>query len=121
METKTNNHKNMIRYDFPKNWIQYRFPDIASELTASKAAVISLNSIPFQRSWADQLQVIQLKREISGTSRIEGAEFTEKELDAAMTETPEQLHTRSQRQARSAVETYRWIAFLPADRTIDAQ
>lgn len=110
----------MIRYDFPQNWIRYDILALASELTVAKAAVISLAATPFQRSWADQLQVIQLKREVAGTSRIEGAEFTEKELDAAMKETPEQLHTRSQRQAAAAVATYRWIAKLPNDRPINA-
>ena len=86
----------------------------------AKAAILSLTNIPYQRSWTDQLQVVQLKREVAGTSRIEGADFTDKELDAAMKESPEQLHTRSQRQAAAAVKTYRWIAGLPADRPIDA-
>ena len=46
--------------------------------------MLALTQMPYQRSWADELQQIQLKREVAGTSRIEGAEFTEKELDAAM-------------------------------------
>jgi Fic family protein len=111
----------MIRYEFPQHWIRYDALAIAKELTAAKAAVLSLAATPFQRSWADELQVIQLKLEIAGTSRIEGAEFTEKELDAAMKETPEQLHTRSQRQAAAAVSTYRWIAKLPNDMPINAE
>ena len=80
---------------------------------------LALVEIPYQRSWADELQRIQLKREVAGTSRIEGAQFTEKELEAAMHETPEQLETRSQKQAAAAVATYRWIAQLPADRPVD--
>ena len=36
-----------------------------------------------------------------------------------MTETPDELHTRSQRQAAAAVATYRWITSLPEDRPID--
>ena len=64
--------------------------------------------------------MVQLKREVAGTSRIEGADFTDRELEAAMNESPEQLHTRSQRQAAAAVKTYRWIAGLPSDRLIDA-
>jgi Fic family protein len=60
-----------------------------------------------------------LKREVAGTSRIEGAEFTERELDAALAETPQQLETRSQRQAAAAVAAYRWIADLPADQPVD--
>ena len=72
-----------------------------------------------QHSQRNELQKIPLKREVAGTSRIEGAEFTEKELDAAMRETPEQLETRSQKQAVAALATYRWIARLEADRPLD--
>ena len=111
----------VIRYQIPNNWVSYDFVAVAQELTAAKAAVLALTAIPFQRSWADQLQVVQLKREVAGTSRIEGAEFTEKELEAAISESPGELHTRSQRQAAAAVATYRWIAALPNDRPIDAQ
>ncbi len=50
---------------------------------------------------------------------MEGAEFTERELDAALRETPEQLRTRSQRQARAAVRAYRWISEIPPDRPVD--
>lgn len=88
-------------------------------LTEAKAAMLALTQIPYQRSWADELQRIQLKREVAGTSRIEGAEFTEKELDAALRQTPEQLETRSQRQAATAVAAYRWISQLPGDQPVD--
>ena len=81
--------------------------------------MMALTGIPYQRSWADELQKIQLKREVAGTSRIEGAEFTERELEAAMRETAQQLETRSQRQAAAAVATYRWLAGLPADLPVD--
>lgn len=109
----------MIKYDIPSGWITYDFNKLANSLLGAKAALLSLTNIPYQRSWTDQLQLVQLKREVAGTSRIEGADFTEKELDTAMAETPEQLHTRSQRQAAAAVRTYRWIAKLPADRPVD--
>lgn len=111
----------MIGYRLPQNWIKYDILAVANELTAAKAAVLSLTAIPFQRSWAEDLQHLQLKREIAGTSRIEGAEFSEKELDAAMQPNPEALATRSQRQAAAAVATYRWIAALPSGRPIDQQ
>lgn len=109
----------MIKYSLPKDWIAYDIVQVASALASAKAAVMALTTIPYQRSWAEKLQVIQLKREVAGTSRIEGAEFTERELDAAMKESPDQLLTRSQRQAAAAVATYRWIAQLPNDRPID--
>jgi Fic family protein len=108
-----------VRYTLPRNWIAYDVQRILQPLTEAKAALLALTEIPYQRSWAEELQRIQLKREVAGTSRIEGAEFTEKELEAALRETPEQLETRSQRQAAAAVATYRWIAQLPGDRPID--
>ena len=108
-----------IKYELPKNWIEYDPAEIQSQLLNVKAAVLALTKIPYQRSWADELQQMQLKREVSGTSKIEGAEFTEKELDAALKETPAQLETRSQRQAAAAVATYRWLAELPPDKPMD--
>jgi Fic family protein len=109
----------IIRYKQPHDWIGYNRLAINDEWMSAKAAMLALTEMPYQRSWVDELQKMQLKREVAGTSRIEGAEFTEKELDAAMRETPEQLETRSQKQAAAAVATYRWIALLPADRQVD--
>src|SRR5262245_19665187 len=109
----------MIRYQKPAIWIRYDRQEIAEELMQARAAILALTQIPYQRSWAEKLQQVQLKREVAGTSRIEGAEFTERELDAAMREFPAQLATRSQKQAAAAVAAYRWIATLESDRTID--
>ena len=109
----------MIQYEFPKDWISYDGPALTNALAEAKASVLSLKTVPYQRRWVEALQQIELKREIAGTSRIEGAEFTERELEAAMKETPEQFLTRSQKQAHAAVQTYRWIAKLPADRPIN--
>ena len=109
----------MIRYEIPQHWIGYDGPAITNALAEAKAAVLSLRTVPYQRRWVEGLQQIQLKREVAGTSRIEGAEFTERELEAAMQQTPEQLQTRSQRQAHAAVQTYRWIATVPHDQPID--
>jgi Fic family protein len=109
----------IVPYHLPRNWIGYDRLAILDELTMAKAAMLALTEIPYQRSWAEELQKIQLKREVAGTSRIEGAEFTEKELESAMRETPEQLETRSQKQAAAAVATYRWIAKLPSDLPLD--
>jgi len=109
----------MVRYTIPDNWIKYQVDAVVRQLMEARAAMLSLTQVPFQRSWADAMQQVQLKREVAGTSRIEGAEFTDKELDAAMSETPEQLLTRSQKQAAAAVRTYRWIASLEPDRRVD--
>lgn len=58
---------------------------------------------------------MQLKLEVGGSSKIEGADFAGNELDQAMRETPEQLHTRSQRQAHALTQAYRWISSVKAD------
>jgi len=108
-----------IPYRIPEQWMRYDGRALISELTDAKAAVMSLTAIPYQRSWAEALQKIKLRQEAAGTSRIEGAEFTDKELDAALREeTPEAALTRSQRQARAAIDAYRWIAKLPNDRPV---
>ncbi len=110
----------VVRYERPRGgWIRYDAAAIQAQLTSAKAAMLALAEIPYQRSWADELQRLELKREVAGTSRIEGAEFTERELDAALRETPEQLETRSQKQAAAAVAAYRWIATVPRDRPVD--
>lgn len=108
-----------ITYKPPTRWIQYRHLDILQNLTDAKAAVIGLKTMPYQKRWVDELQEMQLKREVAGTSRIEGADFTEAELDQAMSESPEDLITRSQRQAAACKRTYNWINELPDDRPID--
>jgi len=95
----------MILYERPQNWMRYELQAILPELTGAKAALISLTAMPYQKSWAEKLQAVQLKREIAGTLRMEGADFTERELDAALQKLPAQLFTRSQRQAASAVAT----------------
>ena len=108
-----------VRYSRPLRWIQYDAATVLNPLVEAKAAVKALKTTPYQRDWVDKLQALQFKMEVAGTSRIEGAEFTERELDAALEGTVEEQHTRSQRQAAAAAATYRWIARLPDDRPID--
>ena len=109
-----------VLYTRPRQWLRYDARALVDVLTDAKAGVLSLTTMPIQRGWVEELQAIQLKREVAGTSRIEGADFTESELEEALQETPEQLLTRSQRQAHAAVRTYRWIASLADDRPISA-
>ena len=107
-----------INYVLPKNWILYDMSVVVNNLINAKASLQALITIPYQKRWAEALQVIQLKREVAGTSRIEGADFTERELDAAIEENIDQLSTRSQRQAAATVRAYRWIAKLENDRPV---
>ncbi len=107
-------------YKAPRSsWVHYEFAEVAEALVNAKAAVAALRAIPHQRDWADRLQELELKREVAGTSRIEGAEFTDTEFEEAIKESPQQLRTRSQKQAQAAIRTYRWIAQLPDDRPLD--
>lgn len=108
----------MIKYFVPTRWIHYDKAAIVGELAEAKGAIIALKSIPFQRRWVEALQAMQLKLEVAGTSKIEGADFSGAELDLAMLETPEQLLTRSQRQAHAAMQTYKWIPTIPNDKPI---
>jgi Fic family protein len=111
-----------IQYQMPSHWIKYDPSEIINELTEAKAAVLSLTSIPFQRSWAEALQEIELKREVAGTSKIEGADFTEREFEEAVAgKADEKSLSRSQKQARAAINTYRWIAKLPSDFAIGTE
>jgi Fic family protein len=109
----------MIKYSTPSNWLNYDIRALIQPLIEAKAAVMSLINIPYQRSWVEALQAMQLKREIAGTSRIEGADFTDRELEAAIKLSTEQLVTRSQKQAHAAMKAYKWIAALPKDRPVN--
>ena len=110
----------MIKYKIPTSWIKYDIIAIQNEFVGAKSAILTLKNIPYQRSWVDDLQKLQLKREIAGTSQIEGADFTDRELEEALKETPEQQLTRSQKQAHAAVKTYRWISSVPDDRPLNS-
>lgn len=109
----------MTKYEMPTKWVRYDGTAIVRELTEAKGSIMLLKSIPYQRRWVDALQEMQLKLEVAGTSKIEGADFSGGELDAAMKQTPEELLTRSQKQAHAATETYRWIENIPADRPLN--
>ncbi|HUG80216.1 MAG TPA: Fic family protein [Bryobacterales bacterium] len=107
-----------ISYRLPSHWIRYDQATIFNILVEAKANVGALRTTPYQRDWIDKLQQLQFKMEVAGTSQIEGAEFSERELDQALEETAEGRFTRSQKQARAAANTYRWIADLPPDLPI---
>jgi Fic family protein len=107
-----------IRYETPRSYLIYDPQAIAPLLAEAKAAVLALRTMPYQREWVEALQRVELKMEVAGTSRIEGAEFTERELQAVLDETTAQIHTRSQRQALAAKRTYEWLATIPDDRPV---
>lgn len=102
-----------VQYQLPDRWLNYDEREIFQEITDAKASVLALRTIPFQRRWVEELQKIQLKMEVAGTSKIEGADFAANELEVAIkAETAEELKTRSQKQANAAVRTYKAIAVI---------
>ncbi len=111
----------MVEYIIPQSWIIYDLSSAYSQMIEAKAVILSLQAIPYKREWVEDMQKLELKREVAGTSRIEGADFTEREFDEAVKEAPEQLLTRSQKQAHAAIQTYRWIATIPDDQPINAE
>ena len=121
MEMNRIYNRNMIDYELPKSWIIYNLNGAYQEMIEAKSAILSLQATPYKREWVEDMQYMELKREVAGTSRIEGADFTDHELDEALKETPKQLLTRSQKQAHAAIQTYRWIATIPDDQPISTE
>lgn len=109
----------IVKYNIPLSWISYDQQAVSEGLLRAKSAILSLQSMPFQLSWLESLRQVEFKREIKGTSRIEGADFTEREFEDALNEPVENLVTRSQKQARAAQETYHWISTIEKDQPID--
>ncbi len=110
----------MIPYLPPREWFAYDAGAVAPTLVDAKAAVQALLALPYQMDWVEELQKVQLKREVAGTSRIEGADLTERELEEAVREGFKDLLTRSQRQASAAARAYREIAKISDDAPLDA-
>jgi hypothetical protein len=52
----------MIRYELPKRWILYDANAVMEALVEAKAAVRALTMLPYQKSWVEVLQELQLKR-----------------------------------------------------------
>lgn len=112
----------VIKYKTPDNWIKYDVSSIASKLLEAATLVKTLSSMPYKLEWVEELREMQLRREVSGTTRIEGAEFTQREFDLAVSEeSPEDMRSRSQRQVNSAMRTYRWIAALDENIPVDGK
>ena len=109
----------VIPFKLPDAWLKYNLREVLPNLLVAQFAIDSLNQMPVQKDWVERLNEMEFKREIAGTSRIEGAQFTDEELDDALNESYEELLTRSQRQARAAQSAYRWIEKIPNDRPID--
>ena len=116
------NAEMISRYVPPRRWLRYDASAIFDLLVQAKTAAGVLNRMPHLRQWIEQIHETQLRLEAVGTSRIEGAEFTRREQEEALSDTAPTLTdlTRSQRQLRSANAAYRWLQSLPPTRPVDA-
>ena len=112
--------ESVSRYNRPRQWVRYDALAIIDQLVAAKAAAGILRALPHLPQWVAQIHEEQLRLEAAGTSRIEGAEFTEREQNEALA--PDAAArtdlTHSQRQLRAADATYRWLRSQPADRPV---
>ena len=111
------------RYIVPRHWLRYDRVAIANLLIDAKTAAGVLNRLPYLPQWIEQAHEEQLRLEAIGTTRIEGAEFTERERDEALAPDAGKRAglTHSQRQLRAANATYRWLRDQPSNRPVTAQ
>ena len=107
-------------YTIPRQWIRYDPAAVFESLVQAKAAAGVLNQLPYLPRWIEQVHEEQLRLEAAGTSRIEGAEFTQREQEEALAPDPPAQAglTHSQRQLRAADATYRWMRSQPAERWV---
>ena len=99
--------QNVSRYLLPQRWLRYDPAAIMDPLIAAKTAAGILRGLPYLPQWIAQVHEEQLRLEAVGTSRIEGAEFSQREQAEALA--PESTTrydlTHSQRQLRAAEGT----------------
>ena len=111
------------RYVVPRRWLRYDRAAIGGLLIEAKTAAGVLNRLPYLPQWIEQAHEEQLRLEAVGTSRIEGAEFTQREQEEALAPdaSARTRLTHSQRQLRAANATYRWLREQPANRPVTAE
>ena len=71
-------------YTVPQQWIRYDSAIISNLLVEAKTAAGVLKRLPYLLRWIEQAHEEQLRLEAVGTSRIEGAEFSQREQEEAL-------------------------------------
>ena len=115
--------ENVSRYAVPQPWIGYDAVALLDLLVQARTAAGVLNRMPYLPQWIEQARQEQLRLEAAGTSRIEGAVFTQREQEEALAPdapAPTDM-TRSQRQLRSADATYRWLRSQPSEQPVTSE
>ena len=111
------------RYALPQQWIRYDATTLLDLLVQAKTAAGVLNRMPYLPQWIEQVHEEQLRLEAAGTSRIEGAEFTQREQEEALAPdaSARSDFSHSQRQLRSADATYRWLRSQPSEQPVTSE
>ena len=76
--------ESVSRYVVTQQWIGYDAAALLDLLIQAKTAAGILNRMPYLPQWIEQVHEEQLRLEAAGTSRIEGAEFTQREQEEAL-------------------------------------
>ena len=115
--------ENVRRYIIPQHWIHYDPSAVFNLLVEAKTAAAVMRQMPYLHQWIEQAHEEQLRLEAAGTSRIEGAEFTPREQEEALSSSSPQQSglTHSQRQLKCADATYRWLQTQPANRPVTSE
>ena len=115
--------ENVSRYFVPRRWVHYDPSAVFHLIVEARTAGGVLNRMPYLPQWIEQAHEEQLRLEAAGTSRIEGAEFTQREQDEALAPVPSGTTklTHSQRQLRAADATYRWLRSQPSEQPVSAE
>ena len=110
--------ENVSRYVVPRRWVYYDPSAVFHLLIEARTAGGILNQMPYLPQWIEQAHEEQLRLEAAGTSRIEGAQFTQREQEEALAPAAAGATklTHSQRQLRAADATYRWLRSRPAEQ-----
>ncbi len=113
-------NKHVSRYTVPRRWVHYDLPAVFHLLIEARTAGGVLKRMPYLPQWIEQAHKEQLRLEAAGTSRIEGAQFTQREQEEALASaaTPATKLTHSQRQLRAADSTYRWLRSRSAEQPV---
>ena len=111
------------RYVVPQQWIRYDAVALLDLLIQTRTAAGVLNRMPYLPQWIEQIHEEQLRLEAAGTSRIEGAVFTQREQEEALAPDASARSdlTRSQRQLRSADATCRWLRSQPSEQPVTSE
>ena len=110
------------QYHAPQQWVRYDIAAVVGPLIEAKTAAQVLSRLPYLPQWIAEAHKEQLRLEAVGTTRIEGAQFTPREEEEALSvgEDARAALTHSQRQLRAASDTYAWMREQSANRPVTA-